>query len=72
MQYVTETITVQQLFEEELEALRERYDSLIGQGTDENLKEAENLEHVIRYFEARLGHTTTLHAEGPYPDDTVH
>jgi len=72
MQYVTETITVQQLFEEELEALRERYDSLIGQGTDANLREAENLEHVIRYFEARLGQTTEVYADGPNPDDTVH
>ena len=72
MQYVTETITVQQLFEEELEALRERYDSLIGQGTEDNLKEAENLEHVIRYFEARLGQTTSVYADGPNQDDTVH
>ena len=68
-----ETVTVEELFQEELDALREQYDILIGKGTDTSLTAAENLEHVIRYFEARLGQTTELYFEGsPGPDDTLH
>ena len=68
-----ETVTVAELFQEELDCLREQYDKLIGNGTDQSLRAAENLEHVIRYFEARLGQTTELYFEGsPGPDDTLH
>lgn len=68
-----ETISVEQLFQEELDALREQYDILIDKGTNTSLRAAEDLEHVIRYFEARLGQTTELYYEGaPGPDDTLH
>lgn len=68
-----ETVSVGELFQEELDALREQYDLLIDKGTDVSLQAAENLEHVIRYFEARLGQTTELYYEGaPGPDDTLH
>lgn len=68
-----ETVSVGELFQEELDALREQYDKLIGRGTDQSLQAAENLEHVIRYFEARLGQTTELYYDGgPGPDDTLH
>lgn len=68
-----ETVSVGELFQEELDALREQYDHLIDKGTATSLEAAENLEHVIRYFEARLGQTTELYVEGgPGPDDTLH
>ena len=68
-----ETVSVAELFQEELDALREQYDTLIDKGTNTSLTAAENLEHVIRYFEARLGQTTELYFEGiPGPDDTLH
>ena len=68
-----ETVSVGELFQEELDALREQYDHLIDKGTVTSLQAAENLEHVIRYFEARLGQTTELYVEGgPGPDDTLH
>ena len=68
-----ETVSVAQLFQEELDCLREQYDLLIGKGTNTSLQAAEDLEHVIRYFEARLGQTTELYFEGgPGPDDTFH
>ena len=68
-----ETVSVAELFQEELDALRDQYDKLIDRGTDSSLTTAENLEHVIRYFEARLGQTTDLYFEGePGPDDTLH
>jgi len=67
-----ETVSVAELFQEELDALRDQYDKLIDRGTDTSLTTAENLEHVIRYFEARLGQTTDLYFEGePGPDDTL-
>lgn len=68
-----ETVSVAELFQEELDALRDQYDKLIDRGTDSSLTTAENLEHVIRYFEARLGQTTDLYFDGePGPDDTLH
>ena len=68
-----ETVSVAELFQEELDALRDQYDKLIDRGTDSSLTTAENLEHAIRYFEARLGQTTDLYFEGePGPDDTLH
>ena len=66
-----ETIPVEQLFQEELDALREQYDILIGKGTDNSLRAAEDLEHVIRYFEARLGQIPEQERV-PGPDDTLH
>ena len=68
-----ETVSVGELFQEELDCLKEQYDNLIDKGTTTSLKAAEDLEHVIRYFEARLGNTTELYVEGgPTSDDTLH
>jgi len=68
-----ETISVEQLFQKELEALRDQYDALILKGTPVSLEAAENLEHVIRYFESRLNQTTELYIEGgPGPEDLLH
>ena len=68
-----ETVSVAELFQEELDCLREQYDLLIGKGTEHSLQAAEDLEHVIRYFEARLGQNTELYFEGgPGPNDTFH
>lgn len=66
-----ETITIDELYQEELDCLREQYDRLIGLGSDTALQSAENLEHVIRYFEARLHQTTELYIE-PTENDTIH
>jgi len=64
-------ITIDELFQEELDVLREQYNRLIGVGSDTALQTAENLEHVIRYFEARIGETTELYIE-PTENDTIH
>ena len=73
MEEYIETVTVEELFQEELDALREQYDVLIDKGTKTSLTAAENLEHVIRYFEARLGQVTELWVEGgPTDEDTIH
>ena len=66
-----ETVSVAQLFQEELDALREQYDHLIEHGSDQALTAAQNLEHVIRYFESRLGQTTEMFV-GMEPDETLH
>ena len=49
-----ETVTVAELFEEELEAIQSHYNELIALSTKEALLEAETLSHVIHYFERRL------------------
>lgn len=49
-----ETVTVAELFEEELEAIQDYYDKLLALNTKEALIEAESLSHVIHYFEKRL------------------
>jgi|TARA_B100001094_G_scaffold118529_1_gene114289 hypothetical protein len=68
-----ETVSVEQLFQEELDALIEQYEVLVNKGTSTSLLTAERIEHVIEYFEARLGQTTELYFEGrPTKDDTLH
>jgi hypothetical protein len=68
-----ETVSVAELFQEELDTLQEQYEILIDKGTSTSLLTAERIEHVIEYFEARLGQTTELYFEGrPTKDDTLH
>jgi hypothetical protein len=53
--------------------LIEQYELLVTKGTSTSLLTAERIEHVIEYFEARLGQTTELYFEGrPTKDDTLH
>lgn len=49
-----EQITPQELYREEIELVEEQRSRLIEKGDDHSLKVAEQLEHVIRYFEARI------------------
>jgi len=49
-----DTVTVQELFEEELEAITYHHDELVKLNTKEALDEAEGLRHVISYFKRRL------------------
>jgi VanZ family protein len=50
-----ETISVAELFEEELEALEEQYDTLIEDDSQTSKHTAEKIAHVIEYFKLRLG-----------------
>ena len=43
-----ETVSVAELFQEELDALRDQYDKLIDRGTDSSLTTAENLKRKPR------------------------
>jgi|TARA_B110000211_G_C13583953_1_gene337477 hypothetical protein len=68
-----ETVSVYELFQEELDTLQEQYDILIDRNTKTSLLTAESISHVIDYFEARLGQTTELYFQGqPTKDDTLH
>jgi len=69
--YDEDYITIEELFQEELDCLRELYDRLIGAGSQSALQTAENLEHVIRYFESRLDQTTEVYFE-PTLNNTIH
>jgi len=73
--YEEETVSVEQLFEEELAALEYHYNKLVKETTDPGAtKAAESLLHVIAYFRVRLGQDEedfeTLY--GAYPDRTIH
>lgn len=50
-----ETISVEQLFEEELEALVAQHEKLIAENTKDSMLIAERILPVIEYFKARLG-----------------
>ena len=50
-----ETVSVEELFQEELEALQAQHEKLIAEGTREGMLIAERLLPVIEYFKARLG-----------------
>lgn len=50
-----ETISVEQLFEEELAALEEQHQRLIDQNTFDSRHTAQKIANVIEYFKLRLG-----------------
>ena len=50
-----ETVTVAELFEEELAALEEQHELLLEENTFESRTTAKKLSHVIEYFKSRLG-----------------
>jgi hypothetical protein len=54
MDYMDETVTVAQLFEEELTALEGQRDRLIEENTHESRLTAKKIEHIIEYFKLRL------------------
>lgn len=65
-----ETITVKQLFEEELEAIQEQHEKLVELDTPESRDAADSLYHVIRYFKKRLELDDWLEERGP--SDSLH
>lgn len=52
--WIEETVSVSELFQEELDLVIEQIDRLINSGTDDELKVAENLEQVVKYLKARI------------------
>lgn len=72
--YTTETVSVQQLFEEELEALQDQHERLIEEDTPESTDCARKIAHVIEYFKLRLGvlEETMEQIYGAPPNRTKH
>ena len=50
-----ETVSVEQVFEEELAALEEQHQKLIDENTFDSRRTAEKIANVIQYFQLRLG-----------------
>ena len=50
-----ETVSVEQLFEEELAALEEQHQRLLDENTFESRQTAQKIANVIEYFKLRLG-----------------
>ena len=50
-----ETVSVEQLFEEELAALEEQHQRLIDENTFDSRHTAQKIANVIQYFQLRLG-----------------
>jgi hypothetical protein len=50
-----ETVSVEQLFEEELAALEEQHQRLIDENTFDSRLTAQKIANVIEYFKLRLG-----------------
>ena len=50
-----ETVSVEQLFEEELAALEEQHQRLIDENTFDSWHTAQKIANVIEYFKLRLG-----------------
>lgn len=69
-----ETVSVEELFEEELAALETQYTKLRESKESSSQLAAESLLHVIAYFRVRLGYEVddfeTVY--GSYPDRTIH
>jgi len=54
MEYIEETVTVGEIFEEELAALEEQHQKLIDENTHESRLTAKKIEHIMEYFKLRL------------------
>jgi response regulator RpfG family c-di-GMP phosphodiesterase len=69
-----ETVSVEQLFEEELEALEEQHQRLIDENTFESRHTAQKIANVIEYFKLRLGVSDETMDEvyGYSKNDTLH
>jgi len=69
-----DVVTVAELFEEELEALILQHEKLLRENTNDSRNIAQSLEHVIRYFRVRLGHTDEdlESVYGAGPEETLH
>jgi len=49
-----ETVTVAELFEEELVSLQEQHDKLVDENTHDSRLTAQKIAHIIEYFKLRL------------------
>ena len=69
-----ETVTVAELFEEELIALEEQHEKLIKENTQQSRLTAQKLENIMEYFKVRLGmiEGTMEEIYGAGPDETLH
>lgn len=74
MDYTDEVVSVEELFQEELEVLEHQYDKLTQVSSEESRIAAETLLHVIAYFRVRLGLEQNDLEElfGADPDRTIH
>lgn len=76
MTYVTyeETVSVEELFEEELQALETQYAKLSESKDPGSQRAANSLLHVIAYFKVRLGYEGDDFESvyGTRPDRTIH
>ena len=54
MEYVEETVTVGEIFEEELLALEEQHARLIAENTHDSRLTAQKIANIIEYFKLRL------------------
>ena len=54
MEEYAQSVTVEELFEEEIAALEEHHEALIQENTHESLTGAHKIEAVIEYFNLRL------------------
>lgn len=53
-EYLEETVTVSELFQEELDLVVQQIDELIDTGKDKDLALAERLETVVEYLKNRI------------------
>ena len=69
-----ETVSVEQLFEEELAALEEQHQRLLDENTFDSRQTAQKIANVIEYFKLRLGvlDETLDEAYGVGSDKTLH
>ena len=69
-----ETVSVEELYQEELDALESQYERLMQLETESSLRAADTLLHVIAYFRVRLGleEHDLEDVFGADPDRTIH
>lgn len=70
-----DAITIAELYEEELELLKEQHAHLVAKNTASAALAADSLTHVINYFRVRLGLEDSVDLEDLYgsgPSGTLH
>ena len=69
-----ETVSVEQLYEEELAALEEQHQKLLDENTFQSRQTAQKIANVIEYFKVRLGivEETVEEVYGVGGDKTLH
>jgi len=75
MEDYQETVSVGELFEEELDLLIDQHKFLTEKNTEESMMAADSLAHVINYFRIRLGMEGDIELEDIYGagrNETLH